>query len=92
MQRFNGKINETLQPIKIQREHEFIHNKEIIRLDAVYFLQNAIAIVDYKTQKPDLTKEIQAQITQYKTAAEVFYKTKVKCFIAWYNEEILEEI
>jgi ATP-dependent helicase/nuclease subunit A len=92
VQRFNGKINETLQPIKIQREHEFIHNKEIIRLDAVYFLQNAIAIVDYKTQKPDLTKEIQAQITQYKTAAEVFYKTKVKCFIAWYNEEILEEI
>lgn len=91
--RFNNSINEILQPVKIKREHEFIHNKEIIRLDAIYFLENEeIAIVDYKTQKQGITKEIQQQLAQYKIATQTFYKTNVRCFIAWFAKETLEEI
>ncbi|MFT4967517.1 MAG: ATP-dependent helicase/nuclease subunit A [Candidatus Deianiraeaceae bacterium] len=92
VQRFNKAIEGTIQFYKKSREYELIHSGKIIRLDAIYYTQNEIIIIDYKTQKQGITQEISYQMNQYKQAVDKVYSQKVRCFIAWFNEEILEEI
>jgi ATP-dependent helicase/nuclease subunit A len=92
VQNFNQKINNQLQPQKILREYEFIYQNKIIRLDAIYFQTDYISIIDYKTQKQGITDEIKTQLLEYQKAVQEVFKQHTKCFIAWFNEEILELI
>lgn len=93
VQYFDKKITSELRPLKILREHEFVFKGKIIRLDAIYIQNESIAIVDYKThQKTFLSKEIKNQLIEYKQAVEKVFQKNTKCYIAWFHEEILEEI
>ena len=85
-------LEEKFKPIQIHKEKEYFYKGKIIRLDTVYFTENEIIIIDYKTQKPQLTHEISQQLTEYSHALFEIHKIPVKAFVMWFTDEHLEEV
>jgi ATP-dependent exoDNAse (exonuclease V) beta subunit len=89
-------LQEQFQPIEIRKEHEIIFNGKILRIDALYFCKNEIVIIDYKTQNPLLTNEIQLQLENYISAISQIYKVNVRAFVVWFvkfpQAQILQQV
>ena len=92
----NAILQETFQPIDIRKEHEITFNGKILRIDALYFCKDEIIIIDYKTQKPIITNEIQDQLESYIKAISQIHKSKVRAFVVWFanfpQEQILQQV
>ncbi len=84
------------QPIAIKKEHSITFNGKILRIDALYFCENEIVILDYKTQSPSITPEIQTQLEGYINAISQIYPMKVRAFVVWFGNfpqaKILEQV